>query len=103
MDAVQLGGVQIEYLDQRKENKSFVLEIISATFLEKQNATLSLVPGLENYLFIHGILNRTEVLIVSNDGMLCVYLYESFMNMHVCMYICMPSLCMYLSNDYTLL
>lgn len=74
MDAVQLDGVQIEYLDQREGNKSLVMEISNVTFLEKQNTGVSLDQGLNDYLFIHGILNRTEVLIVSNDGMLCVYL-----------------------------
>ena len=76
MPAVQLGGVQISYLDSREGNQSFVMEIVNVTFLEKREQNLSLDQGLNNYLFIHGILNQTEVLIVNSGGMLRVYMYE---------------------------
>ena len=72
MDAVQLDGLQIEYLSQREGNKSFVMEITNVTLLEKQEQNLSLDQGFNNYLFIHKILNQAEVVIVNNDGMLCV-------------------------------
>ena len=70
MDAVQLGGVQIEYLDSREGNLSFVMEITNVTFLQKRGQSLSLDQGLNKCLFIHRILNQTEVVIVNNDGML---------------------------------
>ena len=72
MAAVQLGGVQIEYLDSREGNQSFVMEITNVTFLQKRGQSLSLDQELNKCLFIHRILNQTEVVIVNNDGMLYV-------------------------------
>ena len=72
MVAVQLGGVQIEYLDSREGNQSFVMEITNVTFLQKRGQSLSLDQELNKCLFIHRILNQTEVVIVNIDGMLYV-------------------------------
>ena len=84
MEAVQLGGVQIEYLSQREGNKSFVMEITNVTLLEKREQNLSLDPGFNNYLFIHKILNQAEVVIVNIDGMLCVCTCPENTCMSVC-------------------
>ena len=72
MTAVQLGGVQINYLDQGEGNQSFVMEIINVALSPGSSSN----QGSSNDLFVHGILKRTEVVIVNNDGMLCVYQYE---------------------------
>ena len=95
MAAVQLGGVQIEYLGQEEENKSFVMEITNVTLLEKGEQNLSLDEGFNNNFFIHKILNLTEVVIVNNDGRLCVstclnniciYVFMVCKYMYACMY-----------------
>ena len=72
MPAVQLGGVQINHLGQAEGNQSFVMEIINVEL----GPSLSSNQGSSNDLFVHRILNRTEVVIVNNDGMLRVYEYE---------------------------
>ena len=101
MTAVQLDGVQINYLDSREGNESFVMEITNVTFLPTQGQTLSLDPGFDKNLSIHGILNQTEVVIVDNSGMLHVHVYDFhvyvYTNVYVCMYVCACMLvCLYL-------
>lgn len=78
--AVRLGGVRINYLDPGEENKSFIMEITNVTFLKKRGKSLSLDQELNNCLFVHKILNQTEVVIVKNDGMLYIYIMYVLIN-----------------------
>ena len=82
--AVQLGDVRIKYLNPGEGSKSFILGIANITFVQKQGQHLSLDQGLNNCLFIHRILNQTEVVIINNDSMSlinicirneCMYMY----------------------------
>ena len=68
--AVRLGGVRIKDLDPGEGNKSFIMEIINVTFLAKRGISLTLDEELNNCLLVHKILNKTEVVIVNDDGML---------------------------------
>ena len=110
--AVKIHGVQINYLNAREGDKSFILEITNVTFLQKQGQKLPLDEEVNNCLFVHRNLSQTEVVIVNDDGMyvriMCTYIVCmcahvsllaylpicSYVFLSFCLSVCMYSVCL---------